>query len=723
MNIKTGVFTALAIILISTILSAPAHSQVTKRYLLAVSANKGGYKRPRLKYAVTDARAFINVLNKMGGVNKKDSLLVVEPDREELLQVIERFGKKVDRSKNRNNRVEIIFYYAGHADEEGVLLNGEKVQYNEIRNALIEMKADVKIAILDSCSSGAFAQARGGKVQPPFMVDASNAMKGYAFLTSSSPNEASQESDSIEGAYFTKSLISGLRGMADISKDGRITLTEAYQFAYNETLRKTEKTISGPQHPNLHVKMSGTGDVVVTEIRKSSSVLIIDKNITGRLAIRNENNDLILELNKSKGNTIQLGLDSGRYTIANEKQNKLYQFDIQLADNKKLRLTDKYVKSNSTISPVMRKDPANAEGYEYIPLSFSFIPLAEKGRKIKHGFVFNLFGSYSTALNRLALGFGPSIVKEGITGGQATVLGNFCGESIMGVQIAGISNITGNQVSGAQMSILFNVAGSDVRGYQGAAGFNVAGGSVYGAQASMLFNITNNELKGAQLSYAFNYAGGHVVGAQLSLIFNHAGSLTGGQTSLVNISGHSRGLQIGLVNISDNFEGLQLGLINIADQQDGVPIGLINISDNGGIEIVTWTSNLVGVNTGIKFRSNFVYSIIYAGTINYLRDPAGERSFTIGFNFGVHFDFWRMYLAIDIGILDIDNYPAFRINEDLDKSILNGRAMVGYKIFPWLSVFAGAGVDYIWGFDRKFTAGRFRPHFFGGLSFKVYGED
>ena len=45
--------------------------------------------------------------------------------------------------------------------------------------------------------------------------------------------EAAQESDRICASYFTHYLVSGFRGAADLSGDGKVTLNEAYQFAFN----------------------------------------------------------------------------------------------------------------------------------------------------------------------------------------------------------------------------------------------------------------------------------------------------------------------------------------------------------------------------------------------------------------------------------------------------------------------------------------------------------
>lgn len=70
----------------------------------------------------------------------------------------------------------------------------------------------------------------------------------------SSADEAAQESDRIGGSFFTHALVSGMRGAADASGDGKITLTEAYRFAFEETLQRTAQTQFGSQHPAYEIR-------------------------------------------------------------------------------------------------------------------------------------------------------------------------------------------------------------------------------------------------------------------------------------------------------------------------------------------------------------------------------------------------------------------------------------------------------------------------------------
>ena len=255
---------------------------VTKRFAIAVGSNSGGKDRVKLKYGVSDAESILEVFEELGGVPQEDCLLLVEPDVKTFYMEIGKFQVKIEKAKSEYSRVEAIFYYSGHSDEAYILLGEEKISYKDFRETINNTDADVRIAILDSCASGAFTRLKGGKKRLPFLLDTAYDTKGYAVMTSSSSTEASQESDLIKSSFFTHYLISGMRGAADVTRDGRVTFNEAYQFAFNETLAETAKTVSGPQHPHYNIQTSGTGDVVMTDIRKSSALLVLGEEISGK---------------------------------------------------------------------------------------------------------------------------------------------------------------------------------------------------------------------------------------------------------------------------------------------------------------------------------------------------------------------------------------------------------------------------------------------------------
>ena len=223
--------------------AAASNEIAINRYVFAVSANNGGKGRPVLRYAESDARAFANVLSQMGGVPKQNVYRVTEPSVANLQKQLDDLDKKLSAAKSAKNvetREEVLVYYSGHADEKGLRLGEEIYSWKEFRKRIDALNADVKIAVIDACGSGAITRVKGGVAVPAFMVDKSSDMKGYAFITSSTQDESSQESDKLKGSFFTHSLVSGLRGAGDVSGDGKVTLSEAYQFAFNETLQKTE---------------------------------------------------------------------------------------------------------------------------------------------------------------------------------------------------------------------------------------------------------------------------------------------------------------------------------------------------------------------------------------------------------------------------------------------------------------------------------------------------
>jgi uncharacterized caspase-like protein len=226
-----------------------------RRFALVVGVNDGGPSREPLRYALSDAKAMRQVLGESGGVLPGDLLLVLDADRAALEEGMDRLRRMIATARSSGERTEALLYYSGHSDEAGLMLKQDRVSYRELRQLLDALPADVRLVILDACASGAF------------LVEASASVRGYAILTSSSRGEVSQESDRIGGSYFTHFLVSGLRGAADTSGDGRVTLEEAYQFAFNETLARTTKTRAGAQHPAYGGDLPGSGARVMTEVR------------------------------------------------------------------------------------------------------------------------------------------------------------------------------------------------------------------------------------------------------------------------------------------------------------------------------------------------------------------------------------------------------------------------------------------------------------------------
>jgi len=308
-----------------------------KRYALITASNNGGPTREELRYAESDALNIAKVFNEIGGLNAQDRTLLLSPSKDEFVQVFEKLNQQISRTDSKQ-KLEFVFYYSGHSDDDGLMFKDGKVSYQTLKQLINGINSDVRIALLDSCQSGAFTRTKGGVRKPPFLINEANRIKGNIILTSASADEAAQESDKIGSSFFTHYLISGLRGAADTSGDKAVTLNEAYNYAFHETLNRTQKTQAGAQHPAYNMQVAGAGDLVLTDLKTLSSTINIPADLTGRFFIHKANGPLVAEINKTVNTDINVALESGRYRVLFMDNGNVYETRTQLAKGKTTEL-------------------------------------------------------------------------------------------------------------------------------------------------------------------------------------------------------------------------------------------------------------------------------------------------------------------------------------------------------------------------------------------------
>ena len=580
-------------------------STTIERHLFAISANNGGEGRPVLRYAESDAKSFAKVLTEMGGIAPGNKILLREPSVKEIQNEFATLGKKLSVNKINGTRKEILVYYSGHADEQGLRLGSEHFSWKALRAQVDALPADVKIAVIDACGSGAITRLKGGMSVPAFMMDASSDMKGYAFITSSTQDESSQESDKLKGSFFTYSLVSGLRGAGDLSGDGKVTLSEAYQFAFNETLQKTQQTSGGAQHPSRDMNLAGTGDVVMTDVRSMSAGLALDSSLEGRFFIRDASGSLVAELYKRQGRAIELGLPSGKYTVQLEqpRQNKVA--SITLYDGKRQTLSERNFILTST------EKTRSRGGIDNDHFVLDSLKKSGKGR-----FSFNIFDSDNQPRKGVQMGIFATRSEQDMSGGQLSLLANLAQKDFSGIQMSAIMNYAG-YIEGVQLNDLVNLAGSFDGAQVGT--WNVASGKSSGAQVGIV-NAVTDTLNGGQVGIVniskvtdkvqlgiinathaskvqigivnavktsevqvgvVNVATDTVNGVQVAT-FNFAKNITSPQVSVMNVAQKSN-MQGGVLNITKTEKNIQLGVTNIADSVGYAQVGVLNIADNVGV--------------------------------------------------------------------------------------------------------------------------------------------
>lgn len=614
-----------------------------RRYALFIGSNNGGRDRVLLRYASSDTRAMAEVFYQVGGLHPEDSILCIDPSKRKVERELARIKEMIRSGKREDRRTEFFLYYSGHSNEEGLLINGELLTYRSLREEMKSVDADISVAILDSCASGAFIRIKGGKRVAPFMLDESTSMKGQVYLSSSSEDEASQESDEIGASFFTHSLISALRGAADFSSDRQITIHEAYQYARSDTIARTENTFAGTQHPSWHIELTGTGDLVLTDLRELAAGVVLAAELEGRIYIRDGSQKLVAEVKKSAGTPITLALPVGSYTITSRTDDQQLESIVTLYEGSIVQVTIGDFVRTGRVAGRLRGDtvksgPQNVEGQtgrqemaeepsvqateeelqdlvdDYIDKNIEAIREREAakaggGRDEETDSV----GARSTETDSddmadrrfgderawsaaqpiflpARVSFTPGLsfpfgYPDAIVGFSVNVLLGV-NRSIRGAELGSIINITEAEVYGAQFAGVGNIVSGNVTGFQAGGVFNIADGELRGGQSAGVFNLSTGECGWLQAAGVFNINTGTFAGAQLGGVFSiNSGYFAGAQLSGVfNINeGYFSGAQMGgIFTINRGFRGFQgAGVVNVAtDQSHGVQAaGVLNIAD------------------------------------------------------------------------------------------------------------------------------------------------
>ena len=208
-------------------------------------------KWPDLPNAVKDATEVAKVFNELGCKVK----LIKDPTYKELRKVLYNFTYREGREKNRA----LLFYYAGHGDTE-VLADGTRLGYiipkdcpliRDDPQGFAEMAVSMKdieayslrihskhvLMLFDSCFSGSlFSLVRAA----PEHITEKSSLPVRQYIT------AGREDETVpDKSMFKKCLLLGLKGRADLTRDGYITGSELGMYLSDKVVQYTR----GGQHP------------------------------------------------------------------------------------------------------------------------------------------------------------------------------------------------------------------------------------------------------------------------------------------------------------------------------------------------------------------------------------------------------------------------------------------------------------------------------------------
>ncbi|HWB81881.1 MAG TPA: hypothetical protein VG755_43260, partial [Nannocystaceae bacterium] len=270
-----------------------------------------------------------------------------------------------------------------------------------------------------------------------------------------------------------------------------VTLTEAYRFAFDETLERTEATRGGAQHAAYDIQLAGSGDLVMTDLRRPSATLVLADDVTGRVSVRGPTGRLAAELYKpAEASAIALAVEPGKYQVLVDDGKARRRADVEIAKRGRVGVSAK----DFRIVPMEYASLRGDDPYYEVPFDIGLIPPASINGTVKRK-----QKNHSLRIrNRASLSFGWN---------------------------------NSARIDGVSLGMFASIVEEEMHGVQGSAGVAVTRGTV----------------EGWQFGQVFNHAGG-LIGAQTGFINNVKKLERGAQLGFVNVGDEVKGVQLGVFN-------------------------------------------------------------------------------------------------------------------------------------------------------------------------------
>ena len=341
-----GVVRAAAVALVALALVAlaggRAHAQI-ERYALVVGDNLGEGDEERLRFASEDAQRVYDVLREVGGFRAENMVLLKDERAETVRRALISLNDRIRTQSAGGTPSELLVYYSGHADRTTLHMQRTTLETQEVAELVRGSSATLRILILDSCRSGGVTHVKGGKLAAafPIAIDQKMPGDGLVFWSASAESESAQESDELRGSFFTHYLVSGLLGAADVDGDGNVSLGEAYQYAYENTLRASSRTLAGVQHPTFRYELGGEGEVLLSMLgRNGDRARLSFPAGKGYLLLHESPDGPVVAEVGVHDRTRRLSVKPGRYFVRGRGQDFLLEGTVSVAPSEERVIRD-----------------------------------------------------------------------------------------------------------------------------------------------------------------------------------------------------------------------------------------------------------------------------------------------------------------------------------------------------------------------------------------------
>ncbi len=335
---------AALVVLLLVALWASEASAAVRRYALIIGNNTGDADDAALHYAETDAQRVYDVLKDLGGFEPGDMVLLTGEQAPRAQATLIGLNERVRDTVAQGSEALLFVYYSGHGSADALHMSASHFDFTVLEQLVRGSAATFRVLAVDACRSGALTRAKGGHAAAPFdiKVDEQLAEQGLVILTSSAANEDAQESDELRGSFFTHHFVSGLLGAADDDGDGRVTLEEAYRYAYEATLRSSSTTWAGLQHPTFRYELQGAGKLPLTVLPvapQRRAVLAFPPGRAYLIMERSERGAVVGEVS-DVARARRLSVRGGRYFIRGRATDALLEGEVDAPEGSVVEVDD-----------------------------------------------------------------------------------------------------------------------------------------------------------------------------------------------------------------------------------------------------------------------------------------------------------------------------------------------------------------------------------------------
>ncbi len=206
-----------------------------KLYVLSIGVSAYQDKDLKLKYPAKDAKDFAEAMKKQRGMLYREVVAKVLSDsmatKEDILDGLEWLQKETTSKDiamvfiaghGVNDQSGVYYYLPVNANLEKLKRTG--VAFSDIKNTVASL-AGKTVLFVDTCHSGnVMGSRRGGTDITAVVNELSSAENGAVVFASSTGKQYSLENDKWNNGAFTKALVEGVSGKADLMGKGKITV-------------------------------------------------------------------------------------------------------------------------------------------------------------------------------------------------------------------------------------------------------------------------------------------------------------------------------------------------------------------------------------------------------------------------------------------------------------------------------------------------------------------